>query len=72
MAEARQLTAIEQDFADTLADALTKLMQVQEKAAAVIQSGGDCKSAFLSVVSDEDRPSVEMQWPMISLMLGVM
>lgn len=67
----RPLSEQEQDFADTLALALTSLASVQEKASAVIQSGGDCKAAFLTAVSDEDRPAVEMQWPMISMLLGV-
>lgn len=68
---ARPLTDNEKDFAETLATALQNFASVQEKARAVVESGGDCREAFLSVVDEADREQVAMQWPYISMMLGV-
>lgn len=67
----RPLTDTEQDFADSLADLLMKMAEIQSKAQAVKSSGGDCREALLTIASDEDRPMLEMQWPYISMMLGV-
>lgn len=65
------LTEAEREFGAHLADLIERLSSIQAEAAKVVEAGGDCKRAFLSVVDESERPMVEMQWPYISLMLGV-
>jgi hypothetical protein len=66
-----ELTDEEHALAETLAVVFTAVSLVQEKAAAVRATGGDCKLAFMSAVPEDTRGMMEMQWPMVSMMLGV-
>lgn len=66
----RELTEAESDFANTLVTALETLASVQEKSKRVADEGGDCLYALLSVVPEEAKPDIQMQWPYISLLLA--
>jgi hypothetical protein len=50
---------------------MERLVSIQGEAVKVIAAGGDPKRAFLSIVAEDERSTVEMQWPYIALMLGV-
>jgi hypothetical protein len=58
-------------LAELLATLINAVGEVQAAAAAVRESGGDCKAAFMSVIPADARGAMELQWPVISMMLGV-
>jgi hypothetical protein len=66
-----QLSRNETELAELLATVMQAISDVQTKAADVRAEGGDCKAAFMSVVPEDNRPMMEMQWPMVSMLLGV-
>lgn len=71
MAELRPLNDTEALFAEKVAGFFNAIGELQAGAAAVIASGGDPKTAFLSLFAEgPDRDAMAMQWPMVSMLLG--
>lgn len=71
--EGTPLTQAEREFGEKLASLIEGMSTIQEEAKSLSALGGDCKRAFLSVVeSEEDRQQIEMQWPYLQMMLGLM
>lgn len=67
----RPLTDDEQDLADKLVQLVTLIPEVQDTARRVRENGGDVRAAFLSQIPPENHGEVMMQWPLISMFLGV-
>ena len=61
----------ESDFTELVQSFFTLMEQLQEAAQRVKDNGGDVRKAFLQAFPDDMRPHMEMQYPVIAMMLGV-
>lgn len=68
----RPLSDAEQKLADILGALVAAISEVGPAMQGVKQSGGDPREAYLALAGDDarGRAELEMQWPMLSMMLA--
>lgn len=62
---------IENELSAKLAELVETIVEVQTLAKEVKAQGGNVQRAFLAQMDEADRAELALQWPIISMFLGV-